>query len=245
MGQIKQEIPKIIHQIWSDVNDPLPNLFLQFSQTWKQNHPDWRYEFWNEERMNRFVRDNYPHYWKTYSQFTYNIQRWDAIRYLFLFKMGGMYVDFDSECLKPLDNLLKNRTCCFSLEPKEHGMVFDKDVFFNNALIAVIPEHPFIQEIIVHVFNHPQKEIFTTLHNKGKEEQASTGPLALVRLYENYPGKDDIYLIPAEFVSPLTKDDVIDLKKGKNLNYLEKKLGKAFSVHFFFNTWTQGKNTKT
>jgi mannosyltransferase OCH1-like enzyme len=242
MGQI---IPKIIHQIWSDINDPLPDIFRVFGETWKKNHPDWRYEFWDEARMNHFVREHYPQYLETYTHFSYNIQRWDAIRYLFLYEMGGMYVDFDSECLEPLDDLLKDRTCCFSLEPEEHGKVFDKAVFFNNALIAVVPRNPFIKVIIDHVFNNPKKVQFTTLHNKGIEVQESTGPLRLVSLYENYPEKDGIYLIPAEYVSPFNKYDLISFQKGENLDELEKKLEKAYSIHYFFNTWTKGKNSTT
>lgn len=238
-----QAIPKIIHQIWSDINDPLPELFMEFSQTWKKHHPEWKYELWNEERMNRFVRDYYPQYREAYFRFPYNIQRWDSIRYLFLYEMGGMYVDFDSECLEPFDDLLKDKTCCFSLEPKEHGRVFKKELFFNNALIAVVPKHPFIKEIIDFVFNNPKTVQFTTLHNKGIEVQESTGPLALVRLYENYPAKDSIYLIPAEYVSPFSVSDINRLKRGDRSDELEKKMANACSIHYFFNTWIQGKNT--
>lgn len=235
-------IPKIIHQVWSDIKEPLPDFFGKLSQTWKKHHPDWKYEFWDEERMNHYVENCYPQYLETYNNFPYNVQRWDAIRYLFLYQMGGMYVDFDSECLEPHDDLFKDKTCCFSMEPKEHGKVFNKDIFFNNALIAVIPEHPFIKVVINHVFNNLKKVQFTTLHNKGMEVQESTGPLTLVRLYENYPNKDNIYLIPAEYVSPFTKHEVINIGVNGNNAEVEKRLEKAYSVHFFFNTWTKGMN---
>jgi len=49
---------KIIHQICSDTNEPLPCIFLEFSQTWKNNHPDWKYEFWDNDRMNNFMKEN-------------------------------------------------------------------------------------------------------------------------------------------------------------------------------------------
>jgi mannosyltransferase OCH1-like enzyme len=81
------EIPKIIHQIWSGIDEPLPEIFRQFGETWKEHHPTWKYEFWDNERMITFVKKYYPQYWDTYNTFPYNIQRWDAIRYLILYKM--------------------------------------------------------------------------------------------------------------------------------------------------------------
>ena len=66
--------------MWSDINDPLPDIFLEFSLTWKENHPDWKYEFWDNDRMNNFVVTHYPEYWDAYNRYPYNVQRWDAIR---------------------------------------------------------------------------------------------------------------------------------------------------------------------
>ena len=40
-------IPKIIHQLWVGPKKPP----LQLMETWKTNHPDWQYMFWNEETL--------------------------------------------------------------------------------------------------------------------------------------------------------------------------------------------------
>jgi mannosyltransferase OCH1-like enzyme len=103
---MKNKIPKIIHQIWSGIDESLPEHFKILGETWKEHHPAWKYEFWDNDRMNIFVRENYPNYWDAYNRFLYNVQRWDAIRYLILDRIGGMYVDFDYESLEPLDMLL-------------------------------------------------------------------------------------------------------------------------------------------
>ena len=94
------EIPKIIHQIWSGIDGPLPKHFEVLGDTWKKHHPDWEYRLWDNQKMNDFVLSYYPQYWKTYNSFRYNVQRWDAIRYLILDTIGGLYVDFDSECFR-------------------------------------------------------------------------------------------------------------------------------------------------
>jgi len=44
----------------------------------EKHHPDWQYEFWDNDRINSFIKECYSPYWNTYNNFQYNIQRWDA-----------------------------------------------------------------------------------------------------------------------------------------------------------------------
>ena len=37
--------------------------------------------------------------------------------------MEGIYVDFDYECISPIEEILKEK-CCFAMEPKEHKPPF-------------------------------------------------------------------------------------------------------------------------
>jgi mannosyltransferase OCH1-like enzyme len=62
-------IPKIIHQVWEGRRDPLPDFYKQLSETWKEHHPDWQYEFWNGDRIEAFVEDNFPHLKDAYFNF--------------------------------------------------------------------------------------------------------------------------------------------------------------------------------
>ena len=80
-------IPTIIHQIWSDSEMPLPEHFKVLCDTWKKDYPEWEYRLWNDQMMDQFVQEHYPQYWNIYSRFPYNVQRWDAMRYLILDKM--------------------------------------------------------------------------------------------------------------------------------------------------------------
>lgn len=73
---------------------PLPKHFETLGKTWRYYYPDWKYELLDNDRLNKFVVDNYPEYWLKYNKFKYNIQRWDIIRNLILNKIGGIYVDF-------------------------------------------------------------------------------------------------------------------------------------------------------
>jgi mannosyltransferase OCH1-like enzyme len=233
------KIPKIIHQIWSGIDEPLPTHFETLGETWKENHPEWKYILWDNKKMNTFIQQFYPQYWDIYNGFKYNIQRWDAIRYLILDKIGGMYVDFDYECLEPLDGLLNNITCCFSAEPPEHKSIFMDDNYFNNALMACIPSHWFMQKIIEHAFDRINIE--KEYSNKMREVLETTGPIMLTKLYAECENKEDIYIIPPELVSPFTKGDSTNylLNQGDKIfeSYLEKKIEKALAIHYFLGNW--------
>jgi len=236
------QIPKIIHQIWDGQNEPLPNFLSTLGDTWKELHPDWQYEFWDHERMISFLKARYPDYWDRYYSFKHNVQRWDVIRYLILETYGGMYVDFDYECLDPLDDLLSDKLCCFAQEPEEH-MFYQEGIYFNNALMASIPAHPFIGLINREIFNHPVND--KKYPNKMIEVLETTGPVFISKLYHHYQDKDSVYIIPSELVSPLTKVEVDryifneeEIEKNKETEeYLNRKLEKAIAVHYFLGSW--------
>ena len=52
------------------------------------------------------AQEHYPWFLPTYLSYPYAIQRVDAIRYFILHREGGVYIDLDMGCLKPLDFLL-------------------------------------------------------------------------------------------------------------------------------------------
>lgn len=230
-------IPKIIHQIWYGNEESLPKHFRMFGETWKEHHPGWDYEFWDDDRINNFIHVYYPHYLDVFNSFQYNIQRVDAIRYLILYKIGGMYVDFDVECMRPHDDLISGKTCCFSMEPENHRLRFNKSVYFNNALIACIPEHPFMGKIIEMVFSYIPKRQRLTMEQRFMEVMTTTGPLALVDIYEKYSKKEQIFLIPAEQVSPFDVNETKMIRQGFESEKWDRKLKDVYSVHYFWGSW--------
>ncbi|MDR2968233.1 MAG: hypothetical protein LBV32_01360, partial [Tannerellaceae bacterium] len=145
------EIPKIIHQIWAG-EDPLPNVLKELGKTWKEHHPEWEYRLWNGKDVRNFIIAYFPEYLDLYHSFYYDIQRWDAIRYLIMYQTGGIYVDLDYECLKNVESLLAGKSCCFAMEPDIHAQLFNKTMVFNNALMASVPSHSFMKKVIEKVF---------------------------------------------------------------------------------------------
>ena len=239
-------IPKIIHQIWEGRSEPLSELYTEFGKTWQEQYPDWKYEFWDGDRMDAFVNNNYPHFADRYFSFQYGVQRWDASRYLILDKIGGMYVDFDYESIAPLDELVQDKTCCFAMEPELHSRIAQKDPMFNNALMLSVPGHPFMQKMIDAVFseNRLQAVIDATAGYSDRKQKEhivlhSTGPWMMMELYEQLPEeeKNGIYLIPAKYVSPFNTEQVALLLQNVETDELNDCLAEAYAVHYYLSLW--------
>jgi len=235
-------IPRIIHQIWSGIEEPLPDFFRALGETWKEQYPEWKYEFWNNDRMNDFINKFTPEYREAYNRYPYNVQRWDTIRYLILDKIGGMYVDFDYESIEPIDPLLDGKTCCFAMEPRSHCRIFKREVMFNNALMACVPGHPFMKKIIRRAFSDE------VVNYRGKSKDVcvwkTTGPWPLIDLYEqaSEEEKSTVYLIPDKYVTPFDVMQARQLRKGVKNDELENCLKEAYAVHYFFNSWLVNDN---
>ena len=222
--------------MWEGRTEPLPDFYSQLAETWKEHNPDWKYEFWNGVRMEAFVKNHFPHLVNVYFNFKYNVQRWDVIRYLILYQIGGIYVDFDCECISTVNDYVSDKNkCYFSMEPEKHCIDFFKKNTFNNAIMASCPSHPFFKKIIEHIFFESQYEY---TGRKATDVHATTGPVMLTELYQNYPCKEDIVLWPAEIASPWSKSEARNFINGTaDLPYLEKKIEKAFAIHYFFSSW--------
>lgn len=235
---MERKIPSIIHQIWSGIDEPLPEHFRVLGETWKRDYPNWEYKLWDNQMMNEFIQEFYPQYWDIYNQLPYNVQRWDAIRYLILNKIGGLYVDFDYESIEPIDELIKDKTCCFALEPKSHCKVFKREIdqVFNNALMLCEPGHPFMQKIVETVFT---EEMLNYKAPKDLCVYNTTGPWILIDLYDSLSEKEknEIYLIPAKYVTPFDLVQAQRFRHGEMSEELEDCLEEAFAVHYFFGNW--------
>lgn len=230
-------IPKIIHQVWSGIDEPLPKHFKILGDTWKEQYPAWKYEFWDNDKMGHFVKTDYPELWDAYNRYPYNIQRWDAIRYLILDKIGGMYVDFDYESIEPMDALLEDKECCFAMEPQSHCKIFNRKLMFNNALMACVPNHSFMKKIIEKVFSDE------TVNHRDISKNVcvlnTTGPWILMDIYEQASSeeKSSIYLIPDKYVTPFDGMQARRVRAGEDSDELEQCLREAYAVHYFFNGW--------
>ncbi len=234
-------IPKILHQIWSDKEKPLPAQFAKMAETWKYDYPEWKYIYWNEQRMNDFILEYFPQYWNIYNGFPLNIQRWDAIRYLILYQMGGMYVDFDFESLHPMDELLCDKICCISREPVSHSKIFKNSFIINNSLMAAIPKHVYMEKIIHHVFSKENLRYAHSIAHIKDSVFNITGQWVLGRIYNSLPEEErkTVYLMPPTYINPFDLPLAAIAKKGCWDRRLEQSIREAYAIHYYFGTWAK------
>ena len=128
-------IPKKIHYCWFGRN-PKPKLAEKCIASWRKYCPDYEIIEWNEDNfdvgMNAYTKTAYEE--KKYAFLT------DYARLLIVYEHGGIYFDTDVELLKPIDDLLVNKSY-FGFEDNEHintGLGFGAEP--GNSIVKLMQE---------------------------------------------------------------------------------------------------------
>jgi mannosyltransferase OCH1-like enzyme len=169
-------IPRIIHQVWVGP-DPLPERFSEYQRTWRDHHPDWDLRFWTDGNLPEDLRRP-----ESYDRLRSPIERCDLLRLELVWREGGVYVDCDFECLRPLDPLLEGTD--FLLGYSKPGRV-------NHALMGAIPHHPLLGRALDEI---RPRDVF------GYDKDA-TGPGFFTRLVAQY---EDLPILDPELFYPHT-----------------------------------------
>ena len=93
---------------------------------------------WTDAGSRDFIAQNYPWFLNTFDHYPYNIQRADAIRYFVLYHYGGIYMDLDIGCRRPLDPLLVHPV----ILPKTIPVGLSNDLMFSEE------RHAFLEQTI-------------------------------------------------------------------------------------------------
>lgn len=228
------EIPRIIHQTWK--TREIPEEWKAYQQTWKNHHPGWTYMFWTDEDYLPFVETHFPELLQTFADYSYQIQRVDAIRYLILFNYGGVYADMDFECLRPVDALLANRAFAIAKEPSVHAEWRGVETLLCNAFMASIPMHPFLGSIIAELKRTNPK---ITFHS---EVLSTTGPEMVARV-ANASRLDERCMLDSRTVYPFASNSrEMEALRNRTGDALIKQKAiecGAYAIHYWANTWVR------
>ena len=130
-GPAFDPVPRTIHQTWK--TEDIPDAWKPYQQSWLQAHQDWRYVLWTDAANRALIAERYPAFLPTYDAFPRDIQRVDAAKYFILYTHGGVYVDLDCECVKPIDPLIARGGAIVGRT---------RDGVIECALFASPPGHP-------------------------------------------------------------------------------------------------------
>lgn len=118
----RAEIPRVIHRVWLG-GRPLPPDYAAYGETWAAHHPDWEMRLWTDADAPEIPG----------IEAARNLaERSDLVRYEVLRQHGGVYVDTDVECLRPIDELLDGVVAFSSYEVPGR---------LCNAVMGCVPGH--------------------------------------------------------------------------------------------------------
>lgn len=134
-------IPRIVHHVWPGP-DPIPYTFRANMATFADWNPDWEHRLWTESDLDGLRMVNRDLYDRAKEDAPDDWLRWraDIARLEIVYQYGGIYVDTDAECLRPLDDLLEYEYW-FAESPNAPG-------YATQAVFAAGPHHPFLRGLL-------------------------------------------------------------------------------------------------
>lgn len=191
-------IPKILH-FFSDPMHSELKLKLILDR-YKSTYKDYKIVFWNEKECSEFIVSEYPQYSDLYLRkfSTHNIAH--LIKFLVLYKHGGVYFNPDLFPLRNISGLLYKKTTLLSFEPLKVFGPFSKNRIVSDLFLACTSQNSFVEEII--------KKFIILFENKHIYENQRFNLKTLLTLtFDNYEDKSDVIIIRSKYFQPFTKNE--------------------------------------
>jgi len=103
-------IPKIIHNIWIEGYENLPNEYKVTYANIKKINPEWEFIIWDDDMIKKILKKYPPIYnmyirANNYTETDNNKIKSDIARYIIMKEYGGLYFDMDFKCSSSFDEL--------------------------------------------------------------------------------------------------------------------------------------------
>jgi len=157
-GEHTQRIPKIIWQISKD--EKMTNIFENNIKKLKRMNSEYKYNILYEKDAKKFILKYYNEgIWKIYNSINecYGPARGDLLRYLLLYKFGGVYFDLKSYPKKPLREIISttDEYLLSSWIDSTHEDILETGYGeYQNWFIMTKPSHIFLKNVIEDVCNN-------------------------------------------------------------------------------------------
>lgn len=185
-------IPKIIHQIWLQGYDNIPEDLKQYHNKCMIINSDFQHIFWDESKIIKLLEDKFDQD-HVYTFKSYNIpaQKADFARYAILYVYGGIYLDMDSMCIKNLSPFLKYQFF-FTVTDDFLNKLYRR---YQTGVIGSIPKHPLYKILLKNIFDRTDSSHIVTY---------STGTRVFYDSVQEYlkNNKNDITIIDPKYLHP-------------------------------------------
>lgn len=125
-------IPQLLHHIWLG-GGLLPQHLEDYRNSWQRHHPEWTSRIWTDQEVLEILE---PEHRSFFHRLRTPAQRTHLARYAVLRKFGGVYVDFDVECIRPITSLVAAQNGFAAAEDDEVIGVAVLGCKPNDALMA-------------------------------------------------------------------------------------------------------------
>lgn len=129
-------IPKVLHFI-STAELPLNEDEETYVSSWRQFHPTWEIKIWSPAEVSSIYGESFAKF--VFDSFK-NIQR-DLIVAKILIEEGGVVVDLDQECIRPIDDLLEMRSCFCGFEPPLFKPILKRRLHISPTVVGASKRH--------------------------------------------------------------------------------------------------------
>jgi mannosyltransferase OCH1-like enzyme len=212
-------IPKITHQIWFQGWDKLPAKYLSDIEKLEFMNQDWEHMKWDEKSLRAECEKFSSEALAKFDGFEKMIQKVDFGRYVVLYNYGGVSVDCDAECVRPLDKIpgldrydfIIGKNSLTKLENKMCSFGLSRDlVIVNNATLCCSKGNTVAQSLIDFLIKNESWN-----EDQGFDTQIKTGPLILSIFFDRNLDNKDINILDADVFEPwgnITRRTVLNHK---------------------------------
>ena len=196
----RPRIPRLLHRVWLGGGE-MPEAYRAFGDSWTRLHEGWELRTWTDADLPGLGLAEHATRARSPSELS------NAVRFEVLRRHGGVYVDTDVECLRPIDPILRGISAFAVLElPGRVG----------TAVLGCTPEHP--------AFVRAAREAPRTL-GLGAHSADANGPYFLSLVLEQ---QDGVAILGAETFYPFLWDEAPRPKH---------ELTEAYGIHHFAESW--------
>lgn len=221
---------KIIHQIWLQGKDKIPENNVNMYKTVSKTNPNWKHIIWTDTSIKEYFK-NKKDIMDVYNKFPYLHQKVDFIRYCILWEFGGIYLDMDITVIKSFDTLVekfKDYECIVStinIDKMDSYIMCINNKCINNGIIIAKKQSKFMKSIIDEVMDNPECTWYDLTTSMCVNR--TTGPIMFSRMYEKYnlenPGQ--IKLLDPSYLEPCLLEGICDVKDN------------TYTIHHHDITW--------
>lgn len=157
-------IPFIIHQIWIQGYDKIPNNLKLYHDSCRIINNNFKYMFWDDKKITKLLLEHFDkEYYELYNLYTLPAQKADLARYVIIYIYGGIYLDIDIICRKNLMMFLN------------YDFFFTTDVFYDlykrylTGIIGAKQKHPIFLIIIKNMLIRKKYAYYYVAYSSGTQ----------------------------------------------------------------------------